>query len=145
MSDLKCILYREKDGIGWITLNRPEVLNALNIDLLQEAENLVANHTGEFPRCRADDVGGDSPGAQSYPGGICAPRRRLLWTGGVNRRFQGGNAGVYREDQAALPGEVTFVSHPRYSFALSGSNLSESRTLWMNLKSSFLCSGVSSG
>ncbi len=42
MSDLKCILYREKDGIGWITLNRPEVLNALNIDLLQEAENLVA-------------------------------------------------------------------------------------------------------
>ena len=49
MSDLKCILYREKDGIGWITLNRPHVLNALNIDLLQELLSVL-------DRIRTDDV-----------------------------------------------------------------------------------------
>lgn len=49
MSDLKCILYREKDGIGWITLNRPEVLNALNIDLLQELLSVL-------DRIRTDDA-----------------------------------------------------------------------------------------
>ncbi len=49
MSDLKCILYREKGGIGWITLNRPEVLNALNIDLLQELLSVL-------DRIRTDDA-----------------------------------------------------------------------------------------
>lgn len=49
MSDLKCILYREKDGIGWVTLNRPEVLNALNIDLLQELLSVL-------DRIRTDDA-----------------------------------------------------------------------------------------
>ena len=41
MSNLECTLYLEKDSIAWITLNRPEVLNALNRKLWREIyENL---------------------------------------------------------------------------------------------------------
>ena len=34
--DLKFIKYERKEGIGYVTLNRPEVLNALNPQMLQE-------------------------------------------------------------------------------------------------------------
>jgi len=30
------VRYQVKKGIGWITLNRPEALNALNKDVLQQ-------------------------------------------------------------------------------------------------------------
>ncbi|MEM2336485.1 MAG: enoyl-CoA hydratase/isomerase family protein [Candidatus Bathyarchaeia archaeon] len=41
MSDLECTLYEERGSIAWITLNRPEVLNALNRKLWREIyENL---------------------------------------------------------------------------------------------------------
>ncbi|MGW8272224.1 MAG: enoyl-CoA hydratase/isomerase family protein [Thermodesulfovibrionales bacterium] len=33
--DNELVCYREEGGIGWITLNRPEVLNALNADVLR--------------------------------------------------------------------------------------------------------------
>lgn len=33
--DSEFVRYREEGGIGWITLNRPDVLNALNSDVLQ--------------------------------------------------------------------------------------------------------------
>jgi len=43
------VLYREEDGVAWITLNRPEVANAITyqqrnyvIDLLQQVNHLVA-------------------------------------------------------------------------------------------------------
>ncbi len=40
---LECSIYEKKDSIGWITLNRPEVLNALNRRLWREIyENLDA-------------------------------------------------------------------------------------------------------
>ena len=34
--DLKHVIYEKKDGIGYVTLNRPEVQNALNARMLQE-------------------------------------------------------------------------------------------------------------
>jgi enoyl-CoA hydratase/3-hydroxyacyl-CoA dehydrogenase len=41
VSALECTLYEEKDAIAWVTLNRPEVLNALNSKLWREIyENL---------------------------------------------------------------------------------------------------------
>jgi enoyl-CoA hydratase/3-hydroxyacyl-CoA dehydrogenase len=41
MLHLECTLYQEKNSIAWITLNRPEVLNALNRKLWREIyENL---------------------------------------------------------------------------------------------------------
>lgn len=35
-SALECTLYEEKDAVAWVTLNRPEVLNALNKRLWRE-------------------------------------------------------------------------------------------------------------
>ena len=34
--DLKHVIYEKKDGVGYVTLNRPEVQNALNTRMLQE-------------------------------------------------------------------------------------------------------------
>ncbi len=35
------ILVEEKDSVGWITLNRPEALNALNLDVMREVVTAV--------------------------------------------------------------------------------------------------------
>lgn len=51
MSNLKCTLYSEEDSIAWITLNRPDVLNALNSDLWREIyENLSRAEKSEIVR-----------------------------------------------------------------------------------------------
>jgi len=34
------LLYREDDGVAWVTLNRPEVHNAFNIQMLHELQQL---------------------------------------------------------------------------------------------------------
>ena len=34
--DYENILYEPKDGIGWITINRPKAMNALSTSLLAE-------------------------------------------------------------------------------------------------------------
>jgi enoyl-CoA hydratase/3-hydroxyacyl-CoA dehydrogenase len=68
MSNLECTLYWEKDSIAWITLNRPEVLNALNRKLWREIyENLERAEKNENVRaivitgagkafCAGDDI-----------------------------------------------------------------------------------------
>ena len=46
------VLAEIKDGIGWLTLNRPESLNALSFEMT----DLLIKHTAEFekdPRCAA--------------------------------------------------------------------------------------------
>lgn len=41
MSDLDPVLYYETAGIAWVTLNRPDALNALSLKLLQALESLL--------------------------------------------------------------------------------------------------------
>ncbi len=65
---LKCTLYQKRDSIAWITLNRPDVLNALNRDLWREIrENLETAERDEETRaviitgkgrafCAGDDI-----------------------------------------------------------------------------------------
>jgi enoyl-CoA hydratase len=41
VSTTHVVRYQEVTGIGWITLNRPEALNALNIDVLQRLASIL--------------------------------------------------------------------------------------------------------
>ena len=38
---METILYEEKDKIGFLTINRPEVLNALNAQVLEEIDSVL--------------------------------------------------------------------------------------------------------
>ena len=49
MLNKDAVRYQEKNGIGWITLNRPEALNALNTEVLQQLLSIL-------DKARMDDV-----------------------------------------------------------------------------------------
>ena len=40
MSKLETLLYEEKDGVAWVTLNRPDTFNAFNAKMQQELRDL---------------------------------------------------------------------------------------------------------
>ena len=40
MSDYQTLLYEEKDGVAWVTLNRPDVYNAFNAQMQRELHEL---------------------------------------------------------------------------------------------------------
>jgi enoyl-CoA hydratase/carnithine racemase len=40
MPDFETLLYDERDGVAWVTLNRPDVLNAFNLQMQQELRSL---------------------------------------------------------------------------------------------------------
>ncbi len=40
MSNYETIIYEEKDGVAWVTLNRPDVLNSFNIQMQRELKDM---------------------------------------------------------------------------------------------------------
>lgn len=40
MNDFETLLYEEGDGVAWITLNRPDVMNAFNSNMMRELQSL---------------------------------------------------------------------------------------------------------
>jgi Enoyl-CoA hydratase/carnithine racemase len=51
MDEQDLVLYEEKSGIGVITINRPEVLNALNTAVLARLEEIIDNLNFKTVRC----------------------------------------------------------------------------------------------
>jgi len=83
MPDLETLLYDESDGVAWVTLNRPEALNAFDPTMQRELRELwAALRTNDDVRCvvltgagdRAFCTGLDREGIGSFedqpPGGL---------------------------------------------------------------------------
>src|SRR3984885_3809580 len=52
MPDYETILYEEIDGVAWVTLNRPEVHNAFNVQMQKELKDVWRSmRTNEAVRC----------------------------------------------------------------------------------------------
>jgi len=82
MSKLETLLYEEKDGVAWVTLNRPDTFNAFNAKMQQELRDLwrglrrndevrcvVLTGAGDKAFCSGGDQkergqGGYTPGAR---------------------------------------------------------------------------------
>ena len=51
-SDYETILYEEKDGVAWVTLNRPDVHNAFNAKMQHELRDMWrAQRANDDVRC----------------------------------------------------------------------------------------------
>ncbi|MGB7052301.1 MAG: enoyl-CoA hydratase/isomerase family protein, partial [Acidimicrobiales bacterium] len=60
MSELETLLYEESDGVAWITLNRPEALNAFDSVMQQELRRLWAElRVNDDVRCIVVTGSGD--------------------------------------------------------------------------------------
>jgi enoyl-CoA hydratase/carnithine racemase len=107
MSDYETILYEEKDGVAWVTLNRPDVHNAFNAAMQRELKSLwtglrtndavrvvVLTGAGEKAFCtgidRTETMGGPedrekvvgsrgSPFMFDDPGRNICPKQNDLW------------------------------------------------------------------
>ena len=52
MPEFETLLYEESDGVAWVTLNRPEVLNAFNLQMQHELKSLWRGlRTNDDVRC----------------------------------------------------------------------------------------------
>jgi len=106
-SDYETILYEEKDGVAWVTLNRPEVHNAFNAKMQHElrdmwrglrgsdeVRSIVLTGAGEKAFCtgidRTETMGGNRPdelelgsGSTPFmfddPGENIGPKSNDLW------------------------------------------------------------------
>ena len=60
MPELETIRYRADDGVAWVTLNRPDVLNAFNVKMLEELRSVWRElRTDDSVRCVVLDAAGD--------------------------------------------------------------------------------------
>ncbi len=60
MSELETLLYEESDGVAWITLNRPEALNAFDTRMQQELRGLWSElRSNDDVRCIVLTASGD--------------------------------------------------------------------------------------
>jgi len=60
MAELETLLYREEDGVAWVTLNRPEVHNAFNRAMQTELSGLWTDlRTRDEVRCMVLSAAGD--------------------------------------------------------------------------------------
>jgi enoyl-CoA hydratase/carnithine racemase len=58
--ELETIRYRTEDGVAWVTLNRPDVLNAFNTQMLEELRGVWRSlRTDDTVRCVVLDAEGD--------------------------------------------------------------------------------------
>ena len=46
--EYKTILYEPKNRIGWITLNRPQAMNALSTETIRELDHAIASISKAF-------------------------------------------------------------------------------------------------
>jgi enoyl-CoA hydratase/carnithine racemase len=107
MADYETLLYEEKNGVAWVTLNRPDVHNAFNARMQQELQDVwrslrrnddvrcvVLTGAGEKAFCtgidRTETMGGDRPddlvigsGSTPFmfddPGENIGPKSNDLW------------------------------------------------------------------
>jgi enoyl-CoA hydratase/carnithine racemase len=99
VAEYETLLYEERDGVAWVTLNRPEVLHAFNLKMQEELaatwwhvmrnEDIrcaVLTATGERAFCvgidRDESIGGEQVAAGEKPGYVTPwwlddPGRRL--------------------------------------------------------------------
>jgi enoyl-CoA hydratase/carnithine racemase len=99
MPDFETIIYEERDRVAWVTLNRPDVLNAFNVKMQEELSSVwqsimrngdlscaVLTAAGEKAFCvgldRDETLGGDELAAGDKPGYVTPwwyddPGRRL--------------------------------------------------------------------
>jgi enoyl-CoA hydratase/carnithine racemase len=99
VSNYETILYDERDGVAWVTLNRPEVLHAFNVQMEHELSDVwqgimrnddvrcaVLTATGDRAFCvgidRAETIGGEEMASGKKPGYVTQwwyddPGRRL--------------------------------------------------------------------
>jgi enoyl-CoA hydratase/carnithine racemase len=90
MADYETLLYEEKDGVAWVTLNRPEVHNAFNAQMQRELRSLwtglrrnddvrciVLTGAGEKAFCtgidRTETMGDDDPDREKVVGSGSTP------------------------------------------------------------------------
>ena len=85
MRDFETLLYREDDGVAWVTLNRPEVHNAFNFQMQRELKDLwLSLRRNDDVRCIVLTGAGD----RAFCVGI--DRAEITGSHGLEERTGGG-------------------------------------------------------
>jgi enoyl-CoA hydratase/carnithine racemase len=151
MSDFETVRYNVVDGIGWVTLNRPDVMNAFNEKMLDELSSIwrsmrddprvrCAVITGEGDRAfctgidrsgidtdatEAGGVGfGDSPFHFDDPGKKLGPKSNDLWKpviAAVNGIACGGAFYILGECDILIAADSATFFDPHVTFGMPSS------------------------